>query len=134
MQDELQRTASHDVSMTDARPTEFLSVQTDFLDKRKPVSLFPPIRVFCLLLPGHDGKRPASVQVEGDVGKGRQAQVVEGRAGTQGIETEGREEVPGRHLSGIIVATQSSGQVQVLCLPEVGDGPGRLVLTAYGTV
>ena len=70
----------------------------------------------------------AVLEVEGGAPEGGSAKLIVGCAGTDGIEAEGGEDVPGRHLSGIVVAGEAAGGVVVLGGENVADNAAGLVV------
>ena len=73
-------------------------------------------------------ERAAILEVQRGTAEGGSGKLVVGRTGADGIETEGGEDEPGRHLSGIVVAGESAGSVVVLGGEDMADHAAGLVV------
>ena len=71
----------------------------------------------------------AVLEVEGGAPEGGGAKLIVGCSGADGIEAEGGEDVPCRHLSGIVVAREPARCVVVLGVEDMAHPSARLIVS-----
>ena len=76
----------------------------------------PDVDVLCRGFGCHEAERLAVLQGQHGFLERGACQHVTGRAGAHGVEAEGGEDVPCRHLPGIVVARKAAGRVEVFGL------------------
>ena len=93
----MQSAAIGDVIMRNEHTVERLAVEGDLLN----------VDVFSRSVVGYDGEVATRRQVDDRLVEDRTTDGIFGSAWTYWVEAEGREDVPCRHLSCIVVASQS---------------------------
>ena len=78
----------------------------------------------------HDSETLVATHLDVSTPEDRTRQVIARSGRADRIEAQGREYVPSRHLTSIVISTQTSRSIQVLSIEDMTDGTATLIMPA----